>query len=295
MIRQRSRGFTLLEVTLAVLVGIVLLAGSAAAFTMYRQQAMIQQAKTELQQVRSQLSMAEYRQGIPCSTAIESVQDPGLGSVSFLGWEYYEGAPPVTATSVTTSGSTTTLNMGSTANFWTGQLVEYWAQVSGQFENEGTAVFKTPSNESTSESGVQLINSTISPTAPSSGYLCSGLMCNLAGLDANGNPMTYLSLQLPPLQTTQLPNGAGLADPFLEVSNLRIVGQTYTPPLPATIAGTNFDFQYVPGSPDNSADFGGLAMDVNCNVEWVLPSTASTGVSIPSNLPNLLSDPPVNW
>ncbi len=293
-IRPASSGFTLLEVTLAVLVGIALLAGVTSAFKMYRHQALVQQAKTELQQIRSELAMAAYQSGIPCSSANST-----LGGVSFAGGLYYLGGW-CPASSVQTTGTTTTLTVatGQLGGFFAGQVVGYWYQdASGQFVEGGTAIMQVSQPAAGS---ITLLNSTIDTTASgfsTSGYLCSELSCNLAGRDSANNPIPFLDVQPPQLAAgSTLPVGAGIRDPWLGVDNVRWVGSdsfNTDASLPAT-SSSLLDFEYT-SSPDNSSSFGGLVITQGCQVSWVLPSTWPNGVALSPTLPNFQGDPPVNW
>lgn len=58
-----KRGFTLLEITLVIVIGIVLVAGANAAFQSYRNQARVTQGKLNLATMRQAMSMARYRTG----------------------------------------------------------------------------------------------------------------------------------------------------------------------------------------------------------------------------------------
>ncbi len=292
--RPAPSGFTLLEVTLAVLIGIALLAGVTSAFRMYRHQALVQQAKTELQQIRSELAMAAYQSGIPCSSATST-----LGGVSFAGGLYYFGGW-CPASSVQTTGSTTTMTVaaGELGGFFAGQVVGYWYQDSnGQFVEGGTAIMQVSQPAAGS---VTLLNSTINTAASgfvANGFLCSELSCNLAGRDSANNPIPFLDVQPPQLSAgAALPVGAGIRDPWLGLDEVRWVGSDYLSTdvsLPATVSSL-LDFEYN-NPPDNSSAFGGLVVTQGCQVNWVLPSTWPNGVALSPTLPNFQGDPPVNW
>lgn len=60
---MKFRGFTLLEVTLAIVVGLVILSGALAAFKQYRDGARINQAKLQLATLKQNIAMARYRTG----------------------------------------------------------------------------------------------------------------------------------------------------------------------------------------------------------------------------------------
>ncbi len=59
------RGFTLIEVTLAIVVGVVVLAGVLSAYGQYRNQARITQGKLNLSTIRQAAEMYKYRKGQP--------------------------------------------------------------------------------------------------------------------------------------------------------------------------------------------------------------------------------------
>lgn len=60
---MRNKGFTLLEVTLVIVIGIVLIAGASAMFTQYRNQARVNQGKLNMSALRQAVELSRYRTG----------------------------------------------------------------------------------------------------------------------------------------------------------------------------------------------------------------------------------------
>lgn len=198
-----SNGFTLLEIALVIVIGVVLAAGASAAFQSYRTQARINQGKINMATMNQAMAMSRYRTGQPTP----------LGYVGHT-------TGPVT-------NSTTVLQVSSSAN-----SASLPTDTILCLDGTGPSAVRA---RVTGIPGVNQIGITVLPPGIT-GTLPGGRIVR-AGVLGNVDDQCNKLVPIPDPNPT-LP-GMGLSDPWLGYTNVR---PSPAPNLPEYVSGTGFKY-----------------------------------------------------
>jgi len=254
----QSRGLSLLEVTLAAVIGLILLAGSVAGVRQYQAQARISTCKMHLAALRQSIGFYKFRTGFwpqlhPGGNAADS--DPGYVNWSSSATSPRAGQSTLVVDALPPSG---TIPAG-THVVLTDDAGSMWARTTAVANSPTLAITPAWSRDGAGTATVQL----------------AGLFSNR---DDSGNP--FLDVAEPPGTN---PWGRGLGDRWTGVARVRNWDDV------SLQWRTQTGFAYDGGG---MTSWGGLAYNPrNGEIHYYLPSTGDDA----SEIGNFSGDPPFLW